>query len=154
MFKSIIFYSIVKAQEYIKYNNFYFHHRYSELNPIFIKCNVLHVLHLKMFWKSFFFFNVSMEFKETLYMLKWIEIFNVIINDFLHLKSLREMNTVQLVFFCGHSQYNSVMCRVNSSWGLYNTFIKVVHINFTTCTLYHQNYRFLKLTTREIQNCL
>lgn len=49
--------------------------------------------------KVLFFFNVSMEFKETLYMLQWIEIFNVIFNDFLLLKSLREMNTVQLGFF-------------------------------------------------------
>lgn len=65
-----------------------------------------------------------MEFKETLYMLQWIEIFNVIFNDFFHLKSLREMNTVQLVFFCGHSQYNPVMCRVNFFLGLYKTFIQ------------------------------
>lgn len=62
-----------------------------------------------------------MEFKETLNMLQWIEIFNVIFNDFLHLKSLREMYTG---FFCGHYQYNPVMCRVIFFLGLYKTFIQ------------------------------
>lgn len=56
--------------------------------------------------KKWGFFNVSMEFKETLNMLQWIEIFNVIFIDFLRLKSLREMYTG---FFCGHYQYNPVM---------------------------------------------
>lgn len=58
---------------------------------------------------------------KKLYMLKWIEIFNVIFNDFLRLKSLREMYTG---FFCGHYQYNPVMCRVIFFLGLYNTFIQ------------------------------